>query len=258
MKRTILIAGAAVLVLVAVGAGAWVWATGQTGGTGASPNAQAAQQFFTERNGGTPVAGNNTLTFGTGPGGVATGGPPGAVGTVAQVDGNRITLKNPMDGTTTTVQLDATTKIQKQAEATAAEITPGVHLVAVGPKQGTAIAAAVVNLGGATDAPGAGPMQMRVEGGSGGSAPTTMPERVSGTVEQVSGTTITVKTDDGASATVELAATTAIFQQVDIPASAIAVGDLVLAQGTRQGDVFAATEVQVSTGGAMMMQPAAP
>src|SRR5436853_4313080 len=92
-------------------------ACGQVGG-GASGNQsqQAGQQFLNER-GGTagPAAGN-------------AGGPTegqSVLGTVDQVEGNKIVVKEPMGNTSMTIQLAADTKVQKQVPGQVSDIKVG-------------------------------------------------------------------------------------------------------------------------------------
>ena len=171
---------------------------------------------------------------------------------VDKVDGNQIVVKHPMDGSTTTIQVGPKTTIHKPVPATVADIQPGVHLTALGSQSGDAIQALTVDLGDEVGALLGGPVQFQ---GNSGDAPATMPQRVAGTVTTVTGQTVTLQTADGTTATVQLTADTQIHKPQVIEASAIQPGDLVFAQGTQDGAVFAATDIQVSSGDQMMIGP---
>jgi hypothetical protein len=80
-----------------------------------------------------------------------------------------------------------------------------------------------------------------------------MPDVVSGTVEKIDGSTLTVKTKDG-TATVRLSDSTKVHKQVEIALSDLQVGEMILATGSRQGDSFKATAINVP-GGMVGMAP---
>src|SRR5829696_10194461 len=72
--------------------------------TGGQQNQDAAQQFLTERNGGTPVA-------------IGAGGPNApVVGSIESVDGSKLSVKRQMQGTTTIIQLAAGAKLLKDVD----------------------------------------------------------------------------------------------------------------------------------------------
>src|SRR3954468_1321006 len=73
--------------------------------TSGRPNQDLAQQFLTERNGGTPVT-------------IGVGGPNAPIlGVIESVDGTRLIVKPPIASGTTTVQLADGAKIRKQVDA---------------------------------------------------------------------------------------------------------------------------------------------
>ncbi len=66
-----------------------------------------------------------------------------------------------------------------------------------------------------------------------------------GTVDKVDGSTITIKAFNNTSAKIQLNADATIRKQVDGQISDIHPGDRVVANGTKNGDVFQATSVQI-------------
>ena len=170
------------MLLVAVSVAAYVVMNPQaSAGTGSPPD-QAAQQFFTERNNGTPVVLTNTMSYGSS----GNGGPlPGVIGTVDKVDGNTITVKNPMDGSTTTVQTDAATVVHKQADVKLSDITSGTALTAIGTKKDGVLAADVIQVGNPDGPAGGdplmdGPVQIQVRPGSDNPGTLVQPDQIEG------------------------------------------------------------------------------
>jgi hypothetical protein len=105
-------------------------ACGPPGGTGDQQNQDAAQQFLTERNGGTPVT-------------IGAGGPNApVVGSIESVDGSKLIVKREMQGTMTTIQLAAGARIHKYVDVQLSEIkagdtlTAGMLLFATGTQEG--------------------------------------------------------------------------------------------------------------------------
>jgi hypothetical protein len=253
MQR-ILIGGGLVLVLALVLAGGYLALN--TGATATdSANKQAAQAFLTERAGDGP-----TLVFSdTVQGAGANGPPPGAVGTVRGIDGNRITVQNPMDGQTTTILVGDNTTIHKQAPGTTADLTPGTAVTVFGPRTGDSVTAQAVQIG--AGGPGSGaPMQITMNGpGPGGAGPGTasgMVQPVIGTVASLDGTHLVVQAGDGSKTTVELPNGVSIVKTVTGQLADIQPGQLVIAQGTSGPDGFAATDIQLATAQvAPMRQP---
>ncbi|MDQ3706649.1 MAG: hypothetical protein M3437_15795 [Chloroflexota bacterium] len=250
---------------VVIGMGGMLAGCGeQPTGAGSGQDQSAKDQFLAERQG--------TVTPGAG--GQGDLALPGVMGTVEKVEGNKLTIKNPIDNSTSIVELANGGKVTKQADGQASDIKVGDDIGAFGSKNGNALEAEVVSLGGdlaggdggpvrierptgdntgdyAAPAPGGG-FQAGPGGGdmidAGG-----MPEFVSGTVEKIDGSTLTVKTKDG-TATVRLTESTKVHKQVEIALSDLQVGEMILATGSRQGDTFKATAINVP-GGMVGMAP---
>ncbi len=70
-----------------------------------------------------------------------------------------------------------------------------------------------------------------------------------GTVDRVNGQTITVKARDNSTATIQLNADATIRKTVNGQVSDIHTGDTVIANGTRNGNVFQATSVPIGNFG---------
>jgi hypothetical protein len=68
---------------------------------------------------------------------------------------------------------------------------------------------------------------------------------LAGTVSAVTDTSVTVKTRDGQTQTLELAAGGTVRKQADGALSDIKAGDTVVAQGTQSGTTFQATTIQI-------------
>jgi hypothetical protein len=73
-------------------------------------------------------------------------------------------------------------------------------------------------------------------------------QNVFGTVNQVNGTTITVTARDNTTATVQLNGNATIRKQVNAQPSDIHPGDQIVAVGTKSGNVFLASSVQIGNG----------
>jgi preprotein translocase subunit YajC len=242
-------------------------------------NSDARNQFLAERSGTTtPITGTNGLGA---PGGQGAGFP-GVVGTVASVASDTLTVQNAANGTATTVHLAANATIRKQVTAQLADIKVGDQLFATGALTGTKLTATVIQLGTTTGGAGFGGGTGRPRGvnGTPGTVFTGTPgtgrqfngtpgtgrqfngtpgpqgtpgagfngagfNRVSGTVTAINGSTLTVKTTDGTSATVEVGTSTQIENQQTITLAAVKTGDTVRATGTQNGDIFEATALQV-------------
>jgi hypothetical protein len=173
------------------------------------------------------------------------------MGIIEKVDGKSIQLKRPMLGQTVTVQLAADAKIKMQSDAQPSEIQKGDQISATGQQQGDVYQAESVQVGPA-GALGGGPMGVPAgaPAGGGGSdqlAPAGGAEdgSLSGTVEQVDGTKLTVKTSDGKTVTVELAANAQIQKQKEVGPEALEAGKFVIASGAQKGDTFEITEMEV-------------
>jgi hypothetical protein len=232
----------------------------QAAGTGSGQDQSARDQFLAERQG--------TVTPGAGgQGDVAL---PGIVGTIEKVEGNKLTIKNPIDNSTSIVELADGGKVTKRADGQASDIKVGDDIGAFGSKNGNALEAEVISLGGglaggeggpvrverptgdntgdyATPAPGGGFQPNAGPGGGDMIDAGAMPEVVSGTVEKIDGSTLTVKTKDG-TATVRLSDSTKVHKQLEIALSDLQVGEMIMATGSRQGNRFKATAISVQSG----------
>ena len=221
-------------------------------GTGGGPNQDLAQQFLTERNGGTPVA------IG------ASGQNAPILGFIESVDGTQLTVKRPIESETTTVQLADGAKIHKDVDAQLSEITVGASVTVFGTRQGDIFQADLLRLGGDAGA-GGGPVFIdRSNGQATGSPPatgetvagggdkvviggpgagSTMP--MSGTVETIEDQRIVLKGKDGASTTVQLAKGAKIQKQAEVSLAELTAGTFIFATGTQDGDIYQATQVQI-------------
>jgi hypothetical protein len=221
-------------------------ACGLPGGTSGQPNQDLAQQFLTERNGGTPVA-------------VGYGGPNAPVaGFIENVDGSKITIKRPIDGSTATIELAGGAQIQRDADAQLNEIKPGESVMAVGTRQGDLFLADLLRIGDAqsgepvifdhfdgegADGPAAGsgkPDQV-INNGPGSA----LPPPVTGTVVTIAGGRIVLKDKDGANTTVKLATNAKIQKSVQVGPSELIAGMFIVATGAQNGDIFQATRVRI-------------
>jgi hypothetical protein len=267
--------------LALIGVGAVLAGCGQQGATGATQDEQAAKdRFLAERSGGTPVV---TDTVRLGPGGRQM---PGVMGAIDKIEGNIITVKSPFDDTSSKVQLADDAKLTKQAEGALSEIKVGDSVTAVGAREGETLQAEMLRIGGAGGmmmgggpimfggpGPSAGgnvpadgsqpqvrPFNRGVPGGAQGAAPGgrmlsgEMPEMVSGTVEEIEGSTMTLKDTEGKSTTVEAKEDAIVLKQVEIDPSELKVGETIVANGTRNGDVLEATQVQVMPDAALRVE----
>lgn len=232
----------------------------QSAGTGGQDQS-ARDQFLAERQG--------TVTPGAG--GLGDVALSGIMGTVEKVEDNKLSIKNPIDNSTSIVELADGGKVTKQAEGQASDIKIGDDIAAFGSKNGNNLKAEAVSLGGGLTGDGAGPVRMeRPLGGDmgdyatpalgGGFQPAggqgqggdmidagTMPDVVLGTVERIDGSTLTVKTKDGTAA-VQLRESTKVHKQVEISLSDLKPGEMIMATGSRLGDTFKATSINVSSG----------
>ena len=246
MNRRQFLISSSVLLASALGA------CGLPGGTSGQQDQDAAQQFLTERNGGTPVA-------------IGAGGPNApVVGSIESVDGSKLSIKRQMAGTTTVVQLAAAAKILKDVDVQLSEVQAGDSATAFGEKQGDVFQADLLRLG-AGDGTFGGPVFIdrpsgqatggppvtgeAVDGGGdkviigGPGAGSAMP--MTGTVETVEDQRIVLKDKDGASTTVQLAEGTKIQKQAEAALAELTAGTFIFATGTQDGDIYQATQVQI-------------
>jgi hypothetical protein len=256
MNSTRILGAAALALLVALSSCGNAPAADQT-------QQAAQQQFLTERNGTSSPAAS----------GPTDAQNPPIFGEVEQLDGQKLVVKNPIDQTSTTVQLAATAKIYKQVMATRSEIKPGDQLRAFGSQQNAVFAAEGVEFGALMPGNGGGMVMRHMNGVppagatgdhvlqqalGGPAAPAGGPplpgadkqallaaEPASGTVTQVAGNTITIKAADGQSITVQLSDTAEIGKWETTQAEAIERGKMILATVVRNGSLIEASQVQI-------------
>lgn len=165
---------------------------------------------------------------------------PNVAGTVQSVNGSTITVQTPPGSNPATFQLTNGTTIVKQTIATLTDIKPGTEIVAFGPSSAGVLQAQRIQIGtglGQGRQGGGGP------GGNGGNTNRTV---VNGTVDSVSGNTLTVKSTDGSSAQVQLAPNGRIVQQTAGTPADIVQGKFVIAVGQQQNGTLVATSVSLS------------
>lgn len=173
------------------------------------------------------------------------------MGVIEKVDGRTVQLKRPMLGQTVTVQLAENAKIVMQADAEPSEIQPGDQVSLIGEQQGDVFNANFVQVGPA-GAMGGGPLAVGAPTAPSG-APNTvqstgesaMAGAVSGTVESVDGSKLTVKTGDGKTLTVQLADDIGIRKQKQVGPEALETGKFVIASGSQKDGGFEIAEMEV-------------
>jgi hypothetical protein len=147
--------------LCVVGMGALLVGCGDS--AGGSTNTDAQQQFLAERGSGTPIAGTPGVVSDTG--GFGPGGFRGVFGRIEKIEGNTITVNNPVAGTSQTIKAAAEAKVFKQDTISIADIKVGDAILAVGTPKGTAMDANLVEV---ADAGAIADLQSRTGGGFGG------------------------------------------------------------------------------------------
>jgi hypothetical protein len=212
--------------------------------TGGGPNQDLAQQFLTERNGGTPVA-------------IGAGGPNAPIlGFIESLDGPQFTVKRPTEAGITTVQLADSAKIHKDVDAQFSEITAGTSVTAFGTRQGDVFQADLLRLG--SDAGAGGDPVVSYMGGVAGGPPASgqdqiitsgpigpLPQPVTGIVETIAGGRVVLKDQDGASTTVTLAGNGKIQKSAEVAPAELTVGTFIMAIGVQNGEVYQATQVRI-------------
>lgn len=193
-----------------------------------------------------------------------TGGPalstrgPGAMGTIASIDGTTLTVEGD-DDTTTTVTTDDDTSVTDTADAELADIAVGDTVSVLGEAdddgvvtadrivEGDLAGAPMIRQGGPPD--GAMPPEgmeppegmappggaVRSDGPGGATA---------GEVTAIDGDTLTVTTDEGDEVTVVTTGDTTVTVTTEIAVSDLAVGDTVAVMGTEDGDAVAAESIR--------------
>jgi preprotein translocase subunit YajC len=147
-----------------------------------------------------------------------------------------------------TVEVTADTTIRKQVSQTLADIKPGATVFALGQQNGAVVQARQIRLG---VTPGAGRPNggNGRQGGNGTPRPATAPGGVTvvaGTVDSVSGDTVTVKSATGTSVQVQLLANGQVTAQENGTIADITAGKFLVAVGPQQGTTVTASTVNVT------------
>lgn len=211
---------------------------------------QAANQFYADRSGGTPIPQMQTAN--------GSGGAP-LVGTVQQVTGNQLTVSAD-NGPSVNVTLATTGTVERQDTAQLSDIHPGDMVTALGNQQGVTMTAQLVQVGGG-DADSGGPMMIQLNvpssaDDSGGNQ--TYPQKnsdsgqgslpsggrpVHGKVTQVGSNQLTIQISVGSAITATLDGNTIIQKQTTIALSDIQSGDHVVVRGQQSGSNYQATSI---------------
>jgi len=223
-------------------------------GASASQTQQAGQQILSERTTAGPVAGNA--------GQMPQDAP--VIGTIDRVEGNKLIVKAPFNGSSTTVQLGSDTKIKKHAPGQISDINVGDAFTAYGTRKGDTFDPISIAIGsiiaGAPimfNNPGGAPAGSDVTGNiaipapdagglaAGGPGAAGMSEPLAGTVERIEGNTIVVKDLDGKSITMVVTSQARINKLVDAQLGELQAGKLIMADVLRNGQLIQATQVQI-------------
>jgi hypothetical protein len=186
--------------------------------------------------------GSSTSSGGGGQGGGnGPGGRNGAAGELVQVNGTTLIL-NTTNGDVT-VKFDGTLPVNKTSTGTVADIIAGTCIVATGTKDTTnAVTASAVSLRDAVNGSCAVPGRLPTDTGNGTPRPspqgTPRPTPanlalVRGLVTAVSGTSVTIKDQNGAAQTVSVPTTVQVSKTFTGSASDLTVGACVLANGSK-------------------------
>ncbi len=215
----------------------------------------------------TADAGSTAQVTGT-PGNGARGTrAPGAAGTVQSINGTTVTIqpRQPagQSGAATTVEITSNTTIRKQVTGAIGDLKAGDTVSAFGQPNGNVVQARQITVGNSQGG-GSGQGQGQGQGRAGGGTPSNGTPRagnangtpragnangtaVIGTVDSISGDTITVKTNSGSSVQVQLAANGRIVVDNAATASDIQPGEFLVATGQQQGTDLVATTINLST-----------
>ena len=264
MKRTIgkiIVGGGLVLALAACGANTQAGST--TGNAAPAVSNAPTAAANSDSSATTPPAAANGAPSGA-PGANGQRGMPGVMGTVVAVNGSTLTLQNQRQQGTTTVDLTSSTQIFKQATVDIASITTGKQISAVGSLDGGVFMATQIRIGMAGGA-GMGMMGGNGRNGAGngpgaGQAPNGTAQtgrgrgnRLFGTIDQISGDTITVKAMDGTTTQVKLASNGQITEQVAGATTDITANERIAVVGQENGTTITASQINILP--AMMQQP---
>lgn len=211
------------------------------------------------------------------------GGRPGAFGKVTAVNGTTLTVEDPRQQSTTTVTLTASTTISKEATLALGDVAVGETINAFGVQASDVFTATQVRVGQggefgghghggpppaaaaqgqssqgagqqAQGPQGAGPQGQGPQGvgpqGVGPRGKGSRPDhaggaRLVGTVEQVTSTTLTVKTTAGATVTLKLATSGRVVKQMAGTSADITVGSYIMARGTQNDSAITATNIML-------------
>ena len=221
---------------------------------------------------------STTSTASQGPGGGARGNGArrGTVGTLQSIDGSTLTVatfnRDPNGdrsggggasaaGGTTTVTTNGSTKFYKTVSGALSDVKVGDRVTAMGTPAGdnTVTAERITDTGTITAAgfggPGGGGAR-RSGNGTNGTAPSnpnfTRPDPNSfanGTVKSISGTTLTVADNQGATKTVNTTGSTAVSVLKSVAINDLSTGQLVIIQGATNSDgTVSATNVVQGVG----------
>ena len=222
-----------------------------------------------------PAAANTANAPASGTPGARAARFPGTAGTVQAISGSTVTVKGLQNNATVTVQLSDNTTIRKQVTKAITDLQPGMQIFALGQLSGNTLTAWQIqvlapgetapaggfgfngnanggaNVGNGGDASGnagaganGGNGGNRGTGGNGGAG--RAGSFVNGSIDSVSGSTITVKKSDGSTATVTLASGGRIVEQSTGTTSDIKPGEFLTATGQQQGDALVATAASLS------------
>jgi hypothetical protein len=224
---------------------------------------------------------SSTSTAGQAPAGngQGRGAGRGTVGTLQSIDGSTLTVATfgrggnngaNSGGGTTTVVTGGSTKFYKTVSGALSDIKVGDRVTANGTPDGTtALTAARITdtgtmnaLGGPAGGPGGGGRRANANGngnGNGnGTPPSTAPGATrpdpnsfaNGTVKSISGTTLTVADNNGATKTVNTNGTTAISVLKTVSINDLQTGQAIVVRGTTNSDgTVTATDVVQGIGG---------
>jgi hypothetical protein len=189
---------------------------------------------------------------------IGSGGPNAPVlGVIEMIDGRTLTVKRPIAGSASTIQLADGAAIRKDVEAQLGEIKAGDHLTAFGSRQGEVFQATLLRLGDDASAEGM-PLVMTFESGEAGKPSaggqdqftvggpgSALPKPLSGVIESIDGRAIVLKEQGGTSTSVTLADKAKIQKSAEVGLAELSVGTMIMASGAQNGDVFEATQLRI-------------
>lgn len=241
-----------VVILILGGLAGYLILSGQGSSNNSAADQQAANQFYADRSGSTPIP---QLQAANGSGGAL-------IGIVQQVSGNQL-IVNSGSGTVT-VTLETTGTVGRQDRAQLSDIHTGDTVNAIGNLQGVTMTAQLVQIG-SSGATSGGPMMVQLSGpltaGASGtpgqqnyvqknsdSGQGSLPsagQPVRGKVMQVANNILTIQAADGSVVAATLDGNTVIQKQTAIPLSDIQNGDHVVVRGQQSGGSIQASNILV-------------